>query len=126
MNADPRASCRKLFKKSNILPFYLQYILSLLLVWEKTDFLQQTNKIHTINTHQSSNLHLSALNLAKYKKGVYYPGIKVFNQLPQDIKKLLHDVQKFNIAVKTFLLKETFYMIDEYYDWISRKDHGSL
>jgi hypothetical protein len=57
---------------------------------------------------------------------VSYSGIKIYNYLPPDIKKLSHEVKKFKITLKTFLLQGSFYMIDEYFDSISRKDLGSL
>jgi hypothetical protein len=55
-----------------------------------------------INTRQSTNLHLPLINLSKYKKGAYNIGIKLFNHLPQDVRKLLHDVNKFYVVAKNF------------------------
>jgi hypothetical protein len=55
-----------------------------------------------INTRQSTNLHLPLINLTKYKKGAYYMGIKLFNNLPQDVRKLLYDVNKFKVVAKNF------------------------
>jgi hypothetical protein len=42
------------------------------------------------------------VNVAKYQKGVYYLGVKVFNALPSDIQK--------------FLCEKSFYSLDEYFD----------
>jgi hypothetical protein len=51
MNANPKASCRGLFRKLNMLPFYSQYILSLLLFVVKNIQLFTTNtEIYAINT----------------------------------------------------------------------------
>jgi hypothetical protein len=41
----------------------------------------------------------------------------VFNHLPWTIRKLSNNVEKFRIATKNFLLKESFYSIDEYLEW---------
>ena len=64
--------------------------------------------------------------MAKLQKGVHYAGIKSFNNLPQHIKRLSQDINKFKKALKKFLLKGQFYSIDEYYDWGSQSDLGSL
>ena len=60
--------------------------------------------IHTINTRRNSNLYVPAANLTLYEKGFYYSGIKIFNHLPTTIKNLLDDKNKFQIALKKFLL----------------------
>jgi hypothetical protein len=122
MNANPKASCHGLFRKLNILPFYSQYILSLLLFVVKSVQLFTINtEIYAINTRQSTNLHLPSAELTKYKKGVYYMGVSVFNHLPRDIRKLLYDVKKFKFVTKNFLLKELFYSINEYLNGQKRK-----
>jgi hypothetical protein len=127
MNANPKASCRGLFRKLNILPFYSQYILSLpLFVVKNAQLFTINTKIYAINTRQSTNLHLPSATLTKYKKGVYYMGVSIFNHLPQDIRKLLYNVKKFKFVAKNFLLKESFYSINEYLEWTEKKNHCSL
>jgi hypothetical protein len=69
-----------------------------------------------INARQSSNLYLPSVNLSKCKNGPCSMGIKIFNHLPRDIRKLLYDVNKFKVASKNFL-KEYFYSINEYFEW---------
>jgi len=56
--------------------------------------------------------------MTKYKKGVYYSGIKIFNHLPQNIKNLSWNVKKFKLTLKKFLLMGSFYTLHEYFDWI--------
>jgi len=83
MNVGNRKSCHE-FKKLNILPLYLQYILSLLLFTVKNiEELSMNSEVHTINTRHRSDLHPPSINLTKYQKGVYYSGIKIFSHLPQ-------------------------------------------
>jgi hypothetical protein len=109
MNANPKASCRGLFRKLNILPFHSQYVLSLLsFVVKNIQLFTINTEIYAINTRQSTNLHLPSAKLTKYKKGVYYMGVSIFNHLPRDIRKLLYDVKKFKFVTKNFLLKESF------------------
>jgi hypothetical protein len=127
MNADNRVSCRKLFKKLNILPLLSQYILSLLLfVVKHIDVFMSNSDLHTINTQHRSDLHPPSIKLTKYQKGVYYSGIKIFNFLPQNKKNLSWNVKKFKLALKRFLLMGLFYTLDEYFDWISRSDLGTF
>jgi hypothetical protein len=43
--------------------------------------------------------------------------VEMFNHLPWTIRKLSNNVEKFRIATKNFLLKESFYSINEYLEW---------
>jgi hypothetical protein len=89
----PKEFCRQLFKKLGILPLISQYILSILLFIVKNKALFQLNsEVHSINTRYKSNLHRPLVNLTAYEKGTYYVGIKIFNNLPTDIKNLSHNV----------------------------------
>jgi hypothetical protein len=40
--------------------------------------------------------------VSRCKKGAYYIDIKTSNHLPQDIRKLLYDVNKLKMATKKF------------------------
>jgi hypothetical protein len=101
MNVGNGVSCRELFKKLNILPLHSQYILSLLLFVVKNIKEFKSNfKVHSINTHHRSDLFPPATKLTKYHKAVYYWGIKIFNHLPQSIKNLSWNVNKFKLALK--------------------------
>ena len=64
--------------------------------------------MHTINTRHNNNLHVPAANLTLYQKGVYYLGIKIFDHLPTTIKNLSVDKNKFQTALKKFLLNTHF------------------
>jgi hypothetical protein len=97
------------------LPFYCQYMYSLLLLVAKNvSRFVMNNDIYTINTRLNINLLLPSINLSKYKNGVYCMGIEIFNHLPRDIRVLLYDANKFKLATKNFLLRESFYSIKEY------------
>jgi hypothetical protein len=60
--------------------------------------------------------HLPSSNLSLYQKGVYFTGIKVFNNLPQSIKNLSNDTEQFKSALKNYLHAYSFYSIDEYFN----------
>jgi len=103
-----RDSCRELFKKLEILPLYSQYIFSLSIFVIKNKHLFYTNnQIHSIHTRCKTNLHPPIANLTKFRKGVYYSGITIFNNLPYNIKDLANEIVLFRnafIIVKNILI----------------------
>jgi hypothetical protein len=68
-----------------------------------------------MNTRQKYNFHLPSSNLSLYQKGVYFTGIKVFNNLPQSIKNLSNDTKQFKLAQNNYLQAHSYYSIDEYF-----------
>ena len=56
------------------------------------------------------------MNVAKYQKGVYYLGVKVFNALPTDIKKEFNNPKTFKVVLQKLLCEKSFYSLDEYFD----------
>jgi len=52
-------------------------------------------------------------------KGFYYSGIKIFNNLPPNIRNLSCDAKRFNSELGKYLYLKSFYTIEEYYN--SRK-----
>ena len=127
MNVDNRVSCHELFKKLNILPLHSQYILSLLLfVVKNIEQFISNSAVHSINTRYRSDLYPPSIKLTKYKKGVYYFGIKIFNHLPQNIKNLSWIVKKFKLALKRFHWMGSLYTLYENFEWISRSDLGTF
>jgi len=116
-----RDSCRELFKKLEILPLYSQYIYSISIFVIKNQHLFYTNiQIHSIDTRFKTNLHPPTANLTKFQKGVYYSTIKIFNNLPHEIKDLVNDILPFQNASKRFLLTNSFYNSKEYFNYRRR------
>jgi hypothetical protein len=58
---------------------------------------------YEVNTRQNVNLHMYQVNLAKYDKGVYHMAVKVFNELPYNLKANLSNTKKFKVKLKYFL-----------------------
>jgi hypothetical protein len=58
------------------------------------------SEIHDINTRYNNSFHYPICNLTAFKKGTYYFGIKVFNNLRSSRKHLAHDTNKFRFALK--------------------------
>ena len=110
------ASCWHLFNDPNILLIHSQYIFSVILfVTKSEDQILFNSQVHKINTSQTSNLYLPAANLALHQKGVYYSGIEIYNHLPRTIKGLSGD-NKFKLALKRYLLHNSFYSLEEYFN----------
>ena len=123
LNANNRESCREFFKKLQILPLSSQYIKSIaLLVVKNIDKFVSNSELHSINTRYCSDVHIPTVHLTKYRKGVYYSEIRIFNHLTQNIKKLSGDIKKFKLALNKFPLVGSFYKLEEYFEWISSSD----
>jgi hypothetical protein len=71
--------------------------------------------IHNRNTRQALNLNLyqPQTHLLLYQKGSYYMGIKLFNYLPLNLKKLYKDVKWFKLKLKEFLSHHSFSTLHE-------------
>jgi hypothetical protein len=116
-NSGNRVSCRHLFRKVDILPFYSQYLLSLLIFAIDNISLFKTNsELYEINTRNINNFHFSQPRLALYRNGVYYMGIKSFNHLPSHIKRLSHDKNHFKNILKNYLLINSFYSLNDFFN----------
>jgi hypothetical protein len=59
------------------------------------DIFLANSDIHGIHTRQGLDLHYPTYKLAKVQKGVFYTSIKIFNNLPHNIKSLSNDINKF-------------------------------
>ncbi|GFG29580.1 hypothetical protein Cfor_01706 [Coptotermes formosanus] len=117
-NTKPRDSCREIFKNMEIMTLYSQYIYSLTLYTINNKHLFNTNnEIHKYRTRYNNNLHLPIVNLSKFHKGAYISGVKIFNHLPQYIKILANDQNRFKSTLKRFLYHHSFYSMDEYYEF---------
>ena len=117
-NSRMRDSCRELFKKLEILPLHSQYIFSISIFVIKSKHLFYTNnQIHSIHTRFKTNSHPPTANLTKFQKGVYYSTIKIFNNLPHNIKDLASEIVLFWNALKRFLLINSFYNSKEYFNY---------
>jgi PP-loop superfamily ATP-utilizing enzyme len=50
------------------------------------------------------------------QNGAYYTGIKVYNNLPSNIKCLIQEKRKIKSILKNFLLTQVFYSLEEYFN----------
>jgi len=85
------------------------------MIRNKNQFLVNS-EVHNIDTRQHANLHQPSVNMAKYQKGVYYLGVKVFNMLPSYIKTKFDNPKKFKVVLQKILYKNSFYSLNEYFE----------
>jgi hypothetical protein len=97
-------------------PFY--YLLP------KIDLCELNSEIHNINTRFSSDLQTPTANLTTFQKVPFHFGNKVFKRLPTNIKNTSHDINQFRSVVKSFLLINSFYSLEEYCAWNCNRDLG--
>jgi hypothetical protein len=111
MGHKSRNSCRNLFKKLEILPIKSQYIFSLIL------FVVNNRDLFTINSENQSiqTRQMPMANLTIYQQGVHYSGVKIFNNLPLEIKNIVGNSKKFKQVFRKFLNTHSFYTLEEFY-----------
>jgi hypothetical protein len=111
----PRTSCRRLFKKLDILPVPSQYIYSLMSFFVNNQENFQTNSsIPNINTRNKHHLHRPTANLSCFQKNACYSGIRIINSLPRSITNLKNEKAKFKATLKKYLNAHSFYSVDEF------------
>lgn len=116
MGIKNKESCRKYFKELKILPMKSQYIyLVALFVVENRQHFEVNTEIHKINTRTKSDLHYPLTHLTIFQKGIHYVGIKIFNNLPAELKELFQDIKQFKLKLKSYLHFYSFYTLEEYF-----------
>jgi hypothetical protein len=86
-------------------------------VVKNRDLFQNNSSYHSFNTRHKDDLHLPSTHLKTFQKGVLFSGTKAYNHLPLKLKELTQDVKCFKSALGTFLQTNSFYSIDEYYNY---------
>jgi len=95
MGAKNNKSCREIFRLLKILPLSAQYLYSLLMFVVKNRIFFGNADLYAIKTSNSYNLHPPLPHLTKYRRGIHYAGIKVFNQLQTSIKSVANETKVF-------------------------------
>jgi hypothetical protein len=72
---------------------------------------------YTTATRNSSNLYFPLSNLTVFQKGPQYTGIKVYNNLPDNIKQLSSNKSQFKKALLQFLYLHSFYSVKEFFKY---------
>ena len=75
--------------------------------------IKYNEEVHDHCTHQKSDLHTQFCRTTLFKNSGGNVGIKLYNKLPNTIKRL-DKIEEFKRRLKYFLLQHIFYSVDEY------------
>jgi hypothetical protein len=78
---------------------------------------QETQGVN--NTRHNTNFHFHTVRLTAFRGGAYFMGMKILNHLPTNIKILLNRIVLFKPALKKYLLRWSFYSLEEYFSYNS-------
>jgi len=99
-------SCREFFKILGILPLMAQYVYSITtFVANNREYFTENSELYDIQTRNNKNLFQPQLNLSVYQRGPHYAGIKIYNNLPTQIKLLSSNFNQFEKALKNFFFR---------------------
>jgi hypothetical protein len=119
VDAQPRTSCRSLFKKLEILPVPCQYILSLMnFIVNNQEHFQTNFTIQNINTRNNHNLHRRNANPSTMQKSTFYAGVRIFNSLPRSLTILKREKAEFKVSLRKDLNSHSFYSVDEFFLYV--------
>jgi hypothetical protein len=114
-----RTSCRQIFKDYNILTLPSLYILEVTCFIKKyNDGTAKNLDSHNYNTQRKLDFHVQHCNTVLFKRSVINMGISLYNKVPNQIK-LRKNFNSFRKELKSFLLKYSFYSIDEFMSYES-------
>ena len=100
-----RSSCRKWFKKLEILPILSLSIHSLMLfVVDNKHYFQTDSSVHEINSRYQNHLPSPSVRLAAVRRSSTCSAVRIFNKLPHGILELKNDKIIFMFASKKYLL----------------------
>jgi hypothetical protein len=108
-------SCRQTFKENRILTVTSLWVLEVVCFIKKyKGNLKHNFAIHEHNTRSKYDLHTQFCNTSLFQKSVINMGVTLYKYLPSKIKKL-ENFNCFRKEVKLVLLKNSFYMLEEFY-----------
>lgn len=111
--APPRAHCKELFIKLNILSVPCIYIFQCLMYARKNmEVFTLNSDAHCYNTRRCYNIHKLPCIFSKTLNSFKFTAIKLFNKLPFNFRQLR--LALFENKLKSFLLKTCFYSLDEF------------
>jgi hypothetical protein len=114
--ADVRAILNICITLLGILTVTSLYMLEVLCFMKKfSGSTSENSAIHEHNTRRKMDLHIQSCRKSLYKKSVINTGIKLFNQLPLELKQL-QDFKQFRKKWKLLLLNKALYTLNEYFD----------
>ena len=93
------------------------YVFSLHVCGEQQiDLITKKLEFHNHDTRSAKNFHPPNNNLTKYQKESYYTGVKILHYFATHMKKAANEIRDYKKTLQGFLLDESFYSIDEYFN----------
>jgi len=103
-----------LFKELNILTIVSLYILEVISYLRRHhQFLELNSNVHAHNTRRKKDIHIQSYKTDLYKRSVLNMGSKLYNKLHDYIKET-ESYKTFRKQLKSFLLRHTFYSVEEF------------
>jgi hypothetical protein len=81
-------------------------------VIKNSEIFNTNSDCYEIDTRQNMNRHMYQINLAKYGNGVYHMAVRIYNGLPDKLKIILNNSNKFKASLKEFLHLNSYYTLD--------------
>lgn len=82
----------------------------------QTGQLRQNKEIHTHNTRNKNNIHMSQCRTTLYQKSVSHITVQLYNCLPSDLKSQ-RQKNVFKHKLKSFLVEQCFYSVKEFLNY---------
>ena len=109
-----RDSCKPIFIEQQILTFPCIYIYKCILqIKQNLSEYDQNGINHEYETRQRDTLRVPRHNTVKYEKGPQYTGIKLYNNLPDNIRNIT-EYTKFKQTLKKYLSDRCLYSVKEF------------
>lgn len=110
-------TCRPAFKNNSILTLPSIFILKCAtFVHNNKNLFRLNSDNHVYPTRHSSLLNIPIHNTTLYEKSPYYSCVKIYNKLPDSLKKKKKTSATFTKDIKRFLCNHSFYSLNEFYE----------
>ncbi|PNF39982.1 hypothetical protein B7P43_G15963 [Cryptotermes secundus] len=110
-----RVSCREFFGEFKILTLTSLYIFETLCFLRKNRIYNISySDVHGYNTVHKQNLYVQPCNTSRCKRSVINMGIRLYNNLPSQIRSI-QEFKVFKRQLKDYLLCKAFYSLQEYF-----------
>jgi len=107
--AQPRNSCKSLFKQLELIRLPCQYTLSLTnFIIINHEHFPTDSSINKINTRNKHCLHKTNANRTCIQKSTVHTGINIFSNVPTNVKILKNVKAKFKVALSLYFISHSF------------------
>ena len=116
-NLNYRDSCREVFRDYGFLTLPCIYIYEMLVYCVSKMKLTQGSDIHGINTRHRNVFRQNSHRLEVSSRLPAQAGVRMLNQLPDDVRRYVDFPKLFKTHLKRFLVQNAFYSVDEFMEY---------